>query len=89
MCLDIRMQLRTTVRLEDDLILKAKAVAARQNRTLTSLIEDGLRLAIAVPAPQSRRKQADFPVSTCTGGTLPGVDISRSSDLLDLLEDPF
>jgi hypothetical protein len=35
---------RTTVRLPEDLIRRAKIEAAAEGRTLTSLIEDGLRL---------------------------------------------
>lgn len=35
---------RTTIRLPEDLIARAKRKAAAEGRTLTSLIEDGLRL---------------------------------------------
>ena len=35
--------MRTTVRLDDDLLREAKRVAAEEGRTLTSLLEDGLR----------------------------------------------
>ena len=37
---------RTTVRLPQDLLIRAKRKAAAEGRTLTSLIEDGLRLVV-------------------------------------------
>jgi predicted DNA binding CopG/RHH family protein len=40
--------MRTTVRLRDDLLERAKKRAAEEGRTLTSLIEEGLTLALAV-----------------------------------------
>jgi hypothetical protein len=80
------MQLRTTVRLEEGLLEQAKAEAARRNKTLTALIEEGLRLAMANPKTPVRRKRVTLPVSRRGGGTMPGVDINNSSDLLDILE---
>ena len=37
---------RTTVRLPSELLKRAKRMAAAEGRTLTSLIEDGLRLMV-------------------------------------------
>lgn len=78
--------MRTTVRLDEGLLIKAKQEAHRRGETLTALIERGLRLALArarTPAKASRRP---LPVSTATGGVRPGVDISNSADLLDRLD---
>ena len=80
------MPLRTTVRLEESLLAEAKAQAARENRTLTSLIEEGLRLAISKPGATARRKKVELPVSSRGGGTMPGVDLANSAGMLDLLE---
>ena len=81
------MPMRTTVRLEEHLLAEAKAYAARENRTLTSLIEEGLRLAIMKSAAATRRKRIDLPLSRRRrGGTMPGVDLANSAGLLDLLE---
>ena len=41
------MSERTTVRLPADLLIRAKRKAAAEGRTLTALIEDGLRLVVA------------------------------------------
>jgi hypothetical protein len=74
--------MRTTIRLPEDLLRKAKKQAAEKGTTLTSLIEEGLKTVLAGP-----RHAADvrlrLPVSKASGGTLPGVDLNRSSDLED------
>lgn len=66
---------RTTVRLPEDLLRRAKRRAAAEGRTLTWLIENGLRLML-----DDKRKPAGKRVvprvSTATGGPLPGVDLS-------------
>lgn len=36
--------MKTTLDLDDELLVRAKALAAREGRSLTALIEDGLRL---------------------------------------------
>ncbi len=72
---------RTTVRLPEDLIRCAKRKAADEGRTLTSLIEDGLRLVVAEGQPRPKAKRGQIPVSKATGGLLPGVDITKFSDI--------
>jgi hypothetical protein len=79
-------QLRTTVRLDESLLEEAKAQAARQKKTLTSLIEEGLRLVIARSRTTAPRKKVVLPVSHSGGGPMPGVDINNSADLMDILE---
>jgi hypothetical protein len=79
------MQLRTTVRLEETILEQAKAEAARRNTTLTSLIERGLCLVIKEGQKPSVQEKYELPISTLGGGTLPGIDISNSADLLDIM----
>ncbi len=43
--------MRTTLNLPDALVEQAKATASRQGRTLTSLVEEGLRAVLHVQAP--------------------------------------
>lgn len=74
--------MRTTIRLSDDLLRKAKKKAAEKGRTLTSLIEEGLKTVLADSRPETRTRLR-LPVSKESGGTLPGVDLNRSSDLED------
>ena len=74
--------MRTTIRLSPDLLLKAKKQAAEKGRTLTSLIEEGLKAVLAEPRP-ALAQRLRLPVSKASGGTLPGVDLNRSNDLED------
>lgn len=76
--------MRTTVRLRNDLLKRARERAAADGRTLTSLIEEGL--VRVLDEPQSRRsRKVTLPVSRARGGVLPGVDLNRSGDLEDLM----
>lgn len=79
--------MRTTVRIRDDLLQRAKKRAVDEGRTLTSLIEEALMLVVAQPKI-SGRQRVKLPVSQATGGCLPGIDLSRSSDLEDVLNTP-
>ena len=78
------MNERTTVRLPEDLLNRAKRKAAAEGRTLTSLIEDGLRLVIAESRKSAKGKRLPPPVSTATGGPMPGVDITDFSALQEM-----
>jgi hypothetical protein len=78
--------MRTTVRLEDSLLEQAKREAARRHKTLTALIEEGLRLVLAQSRPGRPRKRIAIPVCRAGGGTAPGVDLGDSSSLLDIIE---
>jgi hypothetical protein len=70
---------RTTVRLPQDLLDRAKRKAATEGRTLTALIEDGLRLIVAEPRKRTKHKRVLPPVSKATGGLVPGVDLADLS----------
>ena len=79
--------MRTTIRINDDLLKQAKKRAADEGRTLTSLVEDGLILILS-KAKASRRRRIELPVSKATGGVLPGIDLNRSSDLEEVMNAP-
>jgi hypothetical protein len=72
---------RTTVRLPKELLRRAKRKAADEGRTLTALIEDGLRLVVADSGKKAERPRGPVRVSKATGGLLPGVDITKYSDI--------
>jgi len=78
--------MRTTVRLDDALLDRAKREAERRGETLTSLIERGLRLVLARPEKRPERRHVEIPVCREGGGTLPGVDLDDSAALLDIIE---
>ena len=73
--------MRTTVRLPNDLLRRAKRKAAAEDRTLTSLIEEGLRAVLDERPKPAKRRRVVLPVSKATGGLMPGVDLTRLSDL--------
>ncbi len=78
--------MRTTVRLNDQLLRDAKKAAAESGRTLTALIEDALREKLSQRAQTAERKRVRL--LTVPGGPLPEVDIDNSAALLDLMEAP-
>jgi hypothetical protein len=75
---------RTTVRLPRELLSRAKRKALAEHRTLTSLIEEGLRLVVA-DKPRAPKAQRTLPrYSDAVGGPLPGIDISDSAALQEM-----
>lgn len=78
--------IRTTIRLDEGLLRQAKAEAAKRHTTLTALMEEGLRLALASQRDGRRRKKVVLPVSRRKGGVLPGVDLSNNANLLDVMD---
>ena len=79
--------MRTTIDIEDDLLRRAKEVAARTNRPLRQVIEDALREVFGRAERQARRGRVKLKVSRRRGGLRPGVDIDNSAALLDLMEE--
>jgi hypothetical protein len=77
--------MRTTIRLDDALLREARAVAAASGRTLTDLIEDALREALARRQASVGRKR--LILRTFKGkGLRTGVDLDDSAALLDLMD---
>ncbi len=78
--------MRTTIRLDDEVLREAKAHAARSGRTLTALIEDALRQRLA----ESRDGSAVEPyrVATFRSSLRPGVDLDDNEALADVLDGP-
>jgi hypothetical protein len=76
--------MRTTVRLDENLLRQAKRFAAETGRSLTAVIEDALREALA------RRKRApplpEVNLTTAPGLLRPGVNLDDSAGLLELME---
>ena len=68
--------MRTTIRLDDQLLLEAKRYAAESGRTLTAVIEDALREVLA----RGDLAKAAEPVKLKTfhgTGPRPGVDLDK------------
>jgi hypothetical protein len=78
--------MRTTIRLDDDLLREAKAYALATERTLTQLIEDALRETLARRGAGTKRPRV--PLRTFKGaGVQPGVDLDSNAALLDLMDE--
>lgn len=81
---DMLICMRTTIRMEPDLLRAAKKLAADTHRTLTAVIEDAVREVVA--RRETSRPVVELPISTRRGAALPGVDLIKTSELLDPLE---
>ena len=77
--------MRTTIRLDDQLLSNVKKLAAETNRSLTSVIEDALREMLARSIKMGERPPVRL--TTVSGnGLMPGVDLDDSAALLELME---
>jgi len=82
---DMLKHMRTTINLPDDLILQAKKAALEADTTLTEIIANALREALAKRRP--KRAKHDFKINASgNGGLLPGVDLDDTSALLDIMD---
>jgi hypothetical protein len=78
--------MRTTIILPDDLLNAAKQAASARRTTLTAVIADALRAALAESTPAD--STTPFQVPTFKGdGLQPGVDLDDTAALIDLMDD--
>jgi hypothetical protein len=78
--------MRTTIRLDDQLLRDAKQLAARTGRTLTAVIEDALRRMLAPSKEAKKPKRIHLP-SDSGSGLRPGVNLDSNAELLDLMDE--
>jgi hypothetical protein len=78
--------MRTTVRLDDDLLRQAKRAAQEAGQTLTALLEESLRERLA-RRPKGKRRRRVKLVTFKGSGLQPGVDLDDSAALLDLMDE--
>jgi hypothetical protein len=79
--------MRTTIRLDDALLRRAKAVAAARGTSLNDLIADAVRAALAPRPIVSRVSEVATALPTFKGrGLRPGAELDDSADLLDLMD---
>jgi hypothetical protein len=77
--------MRTTIRIDDQLLREIKQLAARRGKSLTSIIEDALRESLARQHEAGQRETTRL-ITFSGKGLLPGVDLEDSAALLDLME---
>ncbi len=77
--------MRTTIRLDDQLLEKTKQYALAHGTTFTAIVEDALReKLITRPAI---KKTALIKLKTIKGNGLnPGIDLDDSASLLDVMD---
>lgn len=78
-------RMRTTIRIDDELLRRTKLHAAQTRRTVGQVVEDALRAALAA-RPESRQDVAPLP-SYGGSGVLPGVDLSNAAALRDVMDE--
>lgn len=76
---------RTTIRLPQELARAVKRLAAETDRTMTQVIEEALREAVARRDRPPKARKVRLP-TFAGGGLRPGVDLDDSAALLQLME---
>ena len=75
--------MKTTLDIDDELLAKAKAASAREKKSLTTLIEEGLRLRLRRRSMDKRRgRRTKLPVFAGRGGLVTGIDPTSNRSLL-------
>jgi hypothetical protein len=79
--------MRTTIRLDDQLLKSAKRLAHDTGKSLTAVIEDALRQVLLHRMAKQPRKAVKL--TTVSGqGVRSGVDLGDSAALLAFMEEP-
>jgi hypothetical protein len=79
--------MKTTLDIDDELLVRAKAASARERKSLTALIEEGLRLRLRRPHSSGRKTRSPIPTFVGKGGLVAGVDPLSNRALLDAADD--
>ena len=77
--------MRTTINVDEQLLMQAKAQAAASGMTLTQLIEDALRESLMRREGVEHRGWIRLITMKGTG-TRPGIDLDNSQSLLEIME---
>jgi hypothetical protein len=75
--------MKTTLDIDDELLVKAKAVSARERKSLTALIEEGLGLRLRGPGSNGGTLPKALAIHRGKGGLVAGVDSLSNRSLLD------
>jgi hypothetical protein len=75
--------MKTTLNLSDELLARAKALAAKERITLKRMIEEGLALRLRRKRARGATPLKALPVSRRTGGLVRGVDGTSNQSMLD------
>lgn len=79
--------MKTTLDINDSLLANAKALAARQQTTLTRLIEEGLQLRLRSSRAAPKASKSKLPIHKGRGGLVAGLNPLSNKALLDAAGD--
>ena len=79
--------MKTTLDINDALLAEAKSMAARQQISLTRLIEEGLQLRLRKQSRAALTKAPSLPVIKGRGGLMAGIDPTSNKSLLEAAGD--
>ena len=75
---------KTTLNIDERLLVRAKALALREGTTLTAIVEQALRARLA---PRAKGGEAiAFTLPTVKGTAPPNVDVADREALFDILD---
>ena len=72
--------------LSDELLRDAKIKTAREDRTVSSVLEEGLRLLLRQSEVDQRAARAEFSLPTFGGGAAPEIHVDDNSAVLDAMD---
>jgi hypothetical protein len=78
--------MRTTVNISDPILAEAKQLAAKTQRSLGSIVDDGLRMLLERETAKTPKGDWTFPTFG-SGGLQPGVNLDDKEALAELLGD--
>ena len=81
------LDMKTTLDIDDELLVKAKAASAREHKSLTALIEEGLRLRLRRSTSKQPRSGTRIAIYRGTGGLATGIDPLCNRAMLDAADD--
>jgi hypothetical protein len=79
--------MRTTMDVQDNLLIEAKRLAAERRTTLTAVVEDGLRAVLGQRLREGPATLEAWPIST-RARPVDGLDYRSSAALSEAAEDP-
>lgn len=79
--------MKTTLDIDDELLVKAKAASARERKSLTALIEEGLRLRLRRAPSNNFTAPRKLAIYRGKGGLAPDIDALSNRTLLEAADD--
>lgn len=84
-CENLRM--RTTLVINDELYRRARMAAAERGATVTSVVEEALRVLLDTAVAHAPVDISGMPIDTEMSWVHPGIDINDNSALLDIMDE--